>query len=50
MRDLAAHLGPWLAGAEIQLERIQAGTYEGHGVDVNALNAPRSGPNSGPAA
>ena len=39
VRDLAAHLGPWLAEAEIQLERMSAGTYEGHDVDIDALNA-----------
>ena len=39
MRDLAAHLGPWLAEAEVQLERLTAGTYEGHDVDIDALNA-----------
>lgn len=39
VRDLAAHLGTWLAEAAVQLERIQAGTYEGHDVDIEALNA-----------
>src|SRR6266850_2369861 len=39
VRDVVAHLGTWLAEAEIQLERIAAGTYEGHDVDVDALNA-----------
>jgi hypothetical protein len=39
VRDLVAHLGTWLAEATIQLERIGAGTYEGHDVDVDALNA-----------
>jgi hypothetical protein len=39
VRDVVAHLGTWLAEAEIQLERINAGTYEGHDVDVDALNA-----------
>jgi hypothetical protein len=38
-RDLVAHLGTWLAEAQIQFERIVAGTYEGHDVDVDALNA-----------
>ena len=37
--DVAAHLGPWLAEAEIQLERMSAGTYEGHDIDIDALNA-----------
>jgi hypothetical protein len=39
VRDLAAHIGPWLAEAEVQLERLSAGTYEGHDVDIDALNA-----------
>jgi hypothetical protein len=39
VRDVVAHLGTWLAEAEIQLERIAVGTYEGHDVDVDALNA-----------
>jgi hypothetical protein len=39
VRDVVAHLGTWLAEAEIQFERIGAGTYEGHEVDVDGLNA-----------
>jgi hypothetical protein len=39
VRDLMAHLGTWLAEAESQFERMSAGTYEGHGIDVDALNA-----------
>lgn len=39
VRDLVAHLGTWLAQAESQFERMSAGTYEGHDVDVDALNA-----------
>jgi hypothetical protein len=39
VRDLAAHLGTWLAEGAIQLERIAAGTYAGHDVDIEALNA-----------
>jgi hypothetical protein len=39
VRDVVAHLGTWLAEAEVQLERISAGTYEGHDVDIDALNA-----------
>lgn len=39
VRDLVAHLGTWLAEAATQLERISAGTYEGHDIDVDALNA-----------
>lgn len=37
--DLVAHLGMWLAEAGIQLERLQAGTYELTDVDIDALNA-----------
>ena len=39
VRDVVAHLGTWLAQAQAQFERISAGTYEGHDVDVDALNA-----------
>jgi hypothetical protein len=39
VRDVVAHLGTWLAEAEIQLERIGAGTYDGHDFDVDRLNA-----------
>ena len=39
VRDLVAHLGTWLAEAEVQFERMSAATYEGHDVDVDALNA-----------
>jgi hypothetical protein len=39
VRDLVAHLGTWLAEAEVQFERVAAGTYEGHDIDVDALNA-----------
>jgi hypothetical protein len=39
VRDVVAHLGTWLAEAEVQLERMTAGTYEGHDVDIDALNA-----------
>jgi hypothetical protein len=39
VRDLVAHLGTWLAEAEIQFERMSAGTYAGHDVDVDGLNA-----------
>jgi hypothetical protein len=38
IRDLVAHLGTWLAEAQAQFERISAGTYDGHDVDVDALN------------
>jgi len=38
VRDVVAHLGTWLAEAEVQFERMVGGTYEGHDVDVEALN------------
>jgi hypothetical protein len=38
VRDVVAHLGTWLAEAEVQFERITAGTYEGHDIDVDSLN------------
>ena len=39
VRDVAAHLGTWLAEAQSQFERMRAGTYEGHDIDIDALNA-----------
>lgn len=39
VRDVVAHLGTWLAEAQAQFERISAGTYEGHDIDIDALNA-----------
>ena len=39
VRDLAAHVGTWLAEADVQFQRMLAGTYEGHDVDIDALNA-----------
>jgi hypothetical protein len=39
VRDVVAHLGTWLAEAQAQFERITAGTYEGHDVDIDGLNA-----------
>jgi hypothetical protein len=39
VRDVVAHLGTWLAEADLQFQRIQAGTYEPHPVDVDGLNA-----------
>ncbi len=38
VRDVVAHLGTWLAEAETQFQRIGAGSYEGHDIDVDALN------------
>jgi len=40
VRDMVSHIGTWLAYAEVQLERMRSGTYEGHAdVDIDALNA-----------
>jgi hypothetical protein len=39
VRDLAGHVGTWLAEAEVQFDQIMAGTCEGHDVDIDALNA-----------
>jgi hypothetical protein len=39
VRDLMGHIGTWLAEAAVQFERIHAGTYEGHDIDIDALNA-----------
>ena len=39
VRDVVAHLGTWLAEAQVQFERISAGTYEGHDIDIDGLNA-----------
>ncbi len=39
VRDAVAHVGTWLAEAQVQLERMSAGTYQGHEVDIDALNA-----------
>jgi hypothetical protein len=39
VRDVVAHLGTWLAEAQAQFEQMRVGTYEGHEVDIDALNA-----------
>jgi hypothetical protein len=39
VRDVVAHLGTWLAEAEVQFERMVGGTYEGHAIDIDGLNA-----------
>ncbi len=39
VRDVMGHIGTWLAEAGVQFEQIYAGTYEGHDVDIDALNA-----------
>ena len=38
VRDAIAHIGTWRAEAAAQLERLGAGTYAGHDVDVDGLN------------
>ena len=38
VRDVVAHLGTWLAEAQVQFQRMKAGTYEGHDLDIDALN------------
>ncbi len=39
VRDLVAHVGTWLAEAHRQFECLRAGTYDGHDVDIDAVNA-----------
>lgn len=39
VRDVVAHIGTWLAEAQVQFERLAVGTYEGHDIDVDAMNA-----------
>jgi Mycothiol maleylpyruvate isomerase N-terminal domain len=39
VRDVVGHLGTWLALAETRFEQISAGTYDGHDIDVDGLNA-----------
>ena len=39
VRDLVAHLGTWLAETQVQFERMAGGTYEGHDIDIDGLNA-----------
>ena len=39
VRDVVGHLGTWLAEAASQFDRLRAGTYEGHDVDIDGLNA-----------
>ena len=39
VRDVVAHVGTWLAEAQAQFERMSAGTYHGHEVEIDALNA-----------
>ena len=39
VRDMVGHIGTWMAEAEIQLLRIESGTYVEEKVDVDGLNA-----------
>jgi chromatin segregation and condensation protein Rec8/ScpA/Scc1 (kleisin family) len=39
VKDLVSHLGSWMAEAEIQLLRIEAGTYVEETLDIDAMNA-----------
>jgi len=39
VRDLVGHLGTWMAQAEVQFERLHGGTYDGHDIDIDGLNA-----------
>ena len=39
VKDLVAHLGSWMAEAELQLLRIEAGTYVDEPLDIDAMNA-----------
>lgn len=39
VRDMLGHIGTWLAEAEVQFERMIGGTYDGHDIDIDALNA-----------
>jgi hypothetical protein len=39
VRDVVGHIGTWLAEAQVQFQRLAAGTYEGHDIDIDALNA-----------
>jgi hypothetical protein len=39
VREVVAHIGTWLAEAQVQFERMSSGTYEDHDVDIDTLNA-----------
>ena len=39
VRDVVGHLGTWLAEAAVQFDRMLAGTYAGHDIDIDGLNA-----------
>jgi len=38
VRDLVAHIGTWLAKAEVELMQLGVGTYAGHDLDIDGLN------------
>ena len=38
VRDVVAHLGTWLAEAQVQFQQMRAGSYAGHDLDIDALN------------
>jgi len=39
VKDVVSHLGTWMAQSEIQLLRIESGTYVEEHFDIDALNA-----------
>lgn len=39
VRDVVGHVGTWLAEAAVQFDQMLAGTYGGHDVDIDGLNA-----------
>ncbi len=39
VKDLVAHLGTWMAEAQVQLLRIEVGTYVEEPLDIDGLNA-----------
>ena len=39
VKDMVAHLGTWMAEAQVQLLRIEVGTYVEEPLDVDGLNA-----------
>jgi hypothetical protein len=39
VKDLVAHLGAWMAEAEVQLLRIEGGSYVEEPLDIDAMNA-----------
>ena len=39
VKDMVAHIGTWMAEAQVQLLRIEAGTYVEEPLDIDGLNA-----------